>query len=62
MHLLRHSFAAHLLDKGIDVVFTQKLLGHNDIQTTLRYLPISNKDLIHMVSLLEDIAGLIYME
>ncbi len=59
MHLLRHSFATHLLDKGIDVVFIQKLLGHNDIKTTLRYLHVTNKDLVHIISPLDDIEGLL---
>ncbi len=59
MHMLRHSFATHLLDKGIDVVFIQKLLGHNDIKTTLKYLHVTNKDLIHIISPLEDIEGLL---
>ncbi len=62
MHMLRHSFATHLLDKGIDVVFIQKLLGHNDIKTTLRYLHVTNKDLLNIISPLEDIAGLINMK
>ena len=55
MHMLRHSFATHLLDKGTDVVFIQKLLGHNDIKTTLRYLHVTNKDMLHIISPLEDI-------
>lgn len=59
MHMLRHSFATHLLDKGIDVVFIQKLLGHNDIKTTLRYLHVTNKDLMHILSPLEDIESLL---
>jgi len=59
MHMLRHSFATHLLDKGIDVVFIQKLLGHNDIKTTLKYLHVTNKDLVHILSPLEDIENLL---
>ncbi len=59
MHMLRHSFATHLLDKGIDVVFIQKLLGHNDIKTTLKYLHVTNKDLVHILSPLEDIEALL---
>ena len=59
IHSLRHSFATHLLDKGIDVVFIQKLLGHNNIKTTLRYLHVTNKDLVHILSPLADIEGLL---
>ncbi len=59
MHMLRHSFATHLLDKGTDVVLIQKLLGHNDIKTTLRYLHVTNKDLLNILSPLEDIKELI---
>jgi site-specific recombinase XerD len=55
MHMLRHSFATHLLEKGTDVVFIQKLLGHNDLKTTLRYLHVTNKDLVNILSPLEDI-------
>ena len=55
MHMLRHSFATHLLEKGTDVVFIQKLLGHNDLKTTLRYLHVTNKDIINILSPLEDI-------
>jgi len=55
MHMLRHSFATHLLDKGTDVVFIQKLLGHNDLKTTLRYLHVTNKNTLNILSPLEDI-------
>ncbi len=55
MHMLRHSFATHLIEKGTDVVFIQKLLGHNDIRTTLRYLHVTNKDMMNILSPIEDI-------
>ena len=56
IHSLRHSFATHLIEKGTDVTMIQKLLGHNDLKTTLRYLHTSNKDLLKIISPLDDLA------
>jgi site-specific recombinase XerD len=55
VHALRHSFATHLLDKGTDVTLIMKLLGHNDIKTTLRYLHVTNKDMLQLMSPLDDL-------
>jgi integrase/recombinase XerD len=55
IHALRHSFATHLLDKGTDVTMIMKLMGHNDIKTTLRYLHIANRDMLQVMSPLDDL-------
>ena len=41
-HSLRHSFATHLLESGVDAVYIQKLLGHRRLETTLIYARIAS--------------------
>jgi len=55
IHSLRHAYATHLFDKGIDIRMIQKLLGHNDIKTTLIYTQVSKRSMTEVLSPLDDL-------
>lgn len=42
-HMLRHSYATHLLEDGVNIIAVQKLLGHANIESTMEYLHICSQ-------------------
>jgi len=54
-HTLRHTFATHLLEKGVNIKLIQQFLGHSSIKTTMIYLHVANVEPGSIVSPLDDL-------
>ncbi len=53
IHSLRHSFATHLLESGVDMAVISRLLGHTRLSTTAIYLHVTNRHLSNVTSPLD---------
>ena len=55
IHNLRHTFATHLLETGIDIRYIQSLLGHANLRTTERYTHVAKRNVLNIKSPLDSI-------
>ena len=56
-HCLRHSYATHMLEQGVDIRYIQELLGHAKPETTMIYTHVAQKDLKQIKNPLDVIVG-----
>ena len=55
LHTLRHSYATHLTNRGVNVQYLQEILGHKSPKTTMLYTHLSGKDIRNIKSPLDDL-------
>jgi integrase/recombinase XerD len=56
-HTLRHSYATHLLEEGVDLRSIQGLLGHRSIRSTIPYLHLTQKAIKNVHRSIDDLMG-----
>ena len=54
-HTLRHCFATHLIDNGVQLPYIQALLGHKNIKTTMIYTHVTNSSITNVASPLDSL-------
>lgn len=52
-HMLRHSFASHMIEQGVPIHFVQSMLGHRSLSSTQIYIHVSSKAVMGMRSPLD---------
>jgi site-specific recombinase XerD len=55
IHTLRHSYATHLLERGVDIRLIQKILGHGCLTSTFRYTHLTRKTITNFQSIINDL-------
>lgn len=56
-HILRHTYATHLLEQGVSILIIQELLGHKRLETTLRYLHVTKTAESKIISPMDTLYG-----
>jgi site-specific recombinase XerD len=61
-HTFRHSFATHLVERGVDIRSVQQLLGHESLETTMIYTHVARQAVASVTSPLDLLAELTPVE